>query len=95
MTKAAGTSPAHPALDLAIEILADLVAFPSVSLQPNDTIVSYIETRMRDLGMRCVRDAHEDGQRFNLLASARPQRPGGVLLWSHGCGAGQPRWLDR
>tara|TARA_B100000989_G_scaffold280090_1_gene243247 strand:+ start:611 stop:1813 length:1203 start_codon:yes stop_codon:yes gene_type:complete len=83
MTKAVGTSPAHPALDLAIEILADLVAFPSVSLQPNDTIVSYIETRMRDLGMRCVRDAHEDGQRFNLLASAGPQRPGGVLLSGH------------
>ncbi len=83
MTKAAGTSPAHPALDLTIEILADLVAFPSVSLQPNDTIVSYIETRMRDLGMRCVRDAHEDGQRFNLLASAGPQRPGGVLLSGH------------
>ena len=70
MTKGAAPSPTHPALDLAIEILADLVAFPSVSLQPNDAIVSYIETRLRDLGMWCMRDAHEDGQRFNLLASA-------------------------
>ena len=83
MKGAAGHVPSHAALQPAIDILADLVNFPSVSLTPNDAIVSYIEGVMRDNGMRCQRNAHEDGQRFNLLGSAGPSGPGGILLSAH------------
>lgn len=83
MKGAGGHVPSHAALQPAIDILADLVNFPSVSLTPNDAIVSYIEGVMRDNGMRCQRNAHEDGQRFNLLGSAGPSGPGGILLSAH------------
>ena len=77
----------HPLRERAITILADLVGFPSVSLQPNDGIVSYIEGWLGDHGISCWRDAHEDGERFNLLARIGPQEgPGaesGILLSGH------------
>jgi len=83
----------HPLRERAIKILADLVEFPSVSLRPNDAIVSYIETWLGDHGITCWRDAHADGERFNLLArtgagevsGAREGRgaQGGVLLSGH------------
>ena len=76
MSATAARASSHPALDAAIDILADLVAFPSVSLQPNGDIVRYIEEVMQRNGLRCLRNAHEDGLRFNLLGSAGPPGPG-------------------
>ena len=73
----------HPLRERAITILADLVGFPSVSLQPNDDIVTYIESYLGDLGVESIRDAHDDGLRFNLLARIGPDAPGGVLLSGH------------
>ena len=77
----------HPLRERAIALLADLVAFQSVSLQPNDGIVSYIESWLGEHGITCWRDMHEDGQRFNLLARIGPQEGaaagGGILLSGH------------
>jgi len=77
----------HPLRERAFAILADLVGFPSVSLQPNGEIVAHIETYLADHGITCWRDAHEDGERFNLLARIGPQdgpgSQGGVLLSGH------------
>ena len=74
----------HPLRERTIALLADLVSFPSVSLKPNDGIVSFIESWLGDHGITCWRDAHEDGQRFNLLARIGPQEgpgaEGGILL---------------
>ena len=83
MSATAARASSHPALDAAIDILADLVAFPSVSLQPNGDIVRYIEEVIQRNGLRCLRNAHEDGLRFNLLGSAGPPGPGGILLSGH------------
>jgi len=81
------TAAPHPLRERAIAILADLVGFPSVSLRPNDGIVSHIESWLGDHGITCWRDAHEDGERFNLLARIGPQdlsgASGGVLLSGH------------
>ena len=38
------TPSTHPTREAAIALLADLVGYQSVSLQPNDDIVSYIES---------------------------------------------------
>jgi len=77
----------HPLRERAIALLADLVSFPSVSLKPNDAIVSFIESWLGDHGITCWRDAHEDGRRFNLLARIGPQKgsgaKGGILLSGH------------
>ncbi|MGC6453940.1 MAG: acetylornithine deacetylase [Candidatus Puniceispirillaceae bacterium] len=77
----------HPLRERAIAILADLVGFPSVSLRPNDGIVTFIESWLGDHGISCWRDAHEDGERFNLLARIGPQQgpgaQGGILLSGH------------
>ena len=77
----------HPLRERAIALLADLVSFPSVSLKPNDGIVSFIESWLGDHGITCWRDTHEDGQRFNLLARIGPQEgpgaEGGILLSGH------------
>jgi len=81
------TAAPHPLRERAIAILADLVGFPTVSLRPNDGIVSHIESWLGDHGITCWRDAHEDGERFNLLARIGPQdlsgASGGVLLSGH------------
>ena len=77
------TASIHPAREVAISLLADLVGYQSVSLQPNDDIVSYIESYLSGLGVETCRDAHEDGDRFNLLARIGPPGEGGVLLSGH------------
>ena len=77
----------HPLREHAIALLADLIAFQSVSLQPNDGIVSYIESWFSEHGITFWRDAHEDGKRFNLLARVGPQEGAGaedgILLSGH------------
>lgn len=77
------TAIAHPRREAAISLLADLVAFPSVSLQPNGPIVGHIESYLASHGVTCWRDAHPDGNRFNLLARIGPDMTGGVLLSGH------------
>ena len=82
------SSSPHPLRERAVDILLNLVSFPSVSLSPNDGIVSYIETYLASHGIASVRDAHEDGLRFNLLARIGPPQgqhgsDGGVLLSGH------------
>ncbi|MEL6288935.1 MAG: acetylornithine deacetylase [Pseudomonadota bacterium] len=64
-------------------ILADLVAFPSVSGLPNDPIVSYVERYLADHGIATVRDTHPDGQRANVFATIGPEVDGGTILCGH------------
>lgn len=73
----------HDRREAAIGLLGDLVGYRSISLQPNDDIVTYIESYLGALGVETIRDAHEDGLRFNLLARVGPDAPGGVLLSGH------------
>ncbi len=77
------TAGIHARREAAVGLLADLVGYRSISLQPNDDIVTYIETYLGGLGVETIRDAHEDGARFNLLARIGPDAPGGVLLSGH------------
>jgi acetylornithine deacetylase len=70
-------------LALAESLLADLVAFPSLSGQPNRPIVDYIAAFLRSHNVPVEWDAHEDGTRFNLFASIGPKTDGGILLSGH------------
>lgn len=65
------------------EILARLIAEPTVSRRPNLALLDYVEELLRPLGARIERFAHADGSRANLWASLGPDLPGGVVLSGH------------
>lgn len=49
-----------------VEILRDLVAFPTVSRQSNLALLDHVERLLTPAGARVERFAHPDGTRANL-----------------------------
>lgn len=70
-------------LAAAVEALADLVAFPTVSDRPNRGAVEWIAQRLERCGARTVLSPDATGEKANLLATIGPERPGGVVLSGH------------
>jgi acetylornithine deacetylase len=70
-------------LERALEILADLVAFPSVSGAPNHAIANYIEARLREAGARSTTATDASGDLVNVFATIGPAADGGVMLAGH------------
>ncbi|MDN3714243.1 M20/M25/M40 family metallo-hydrolase [Paracoccus cavernae] len=73
------TRPVPPPL----EILARLVAFPTISRRTNLDLLDHIEALFAGSGARMHRFAHEDGSRANLWISIGPDIAGGVVLSGH------------
>ena len=65
------------------DILARLVAEPTISRRSNLTLLDHVEGLLRPAGARIERFAHPDGSRANLWASIGPEGPGGVVLSGH------------
>ena len=65
------------------EILADLIAFPSVSRDPNRALIDYCASRLDDKGVACQIIEDETGQKANLYATIKPQDQSGVMLSGH------------
>jgi acetylornithine deacetylase len=65
------------------EILADLVGFETVSLQPNTDLIAYAEACVKAAGGRMRRVTSPDGERASLIASIGPEVEGGVVLSGH------------
>ena len=65
------------------EILARLVAEPTVSRRSNLALLDYVESLLRPAGARIERFAHPDGSRANLFATIGPEEPDGVVLSGH------------
>jgi acetylornithine deacetylase len=65
------------------EILARLVAEPTVSRTSNLALLDYAEALLRPVGARIERFAHADGSRANLWVTIGPDEPGGVVLSGH------------
>lgn len=65
------------------DILARLIAFPTVSRQSNLALLDYVEGLLRPAGVRLQRYFSEDGSRANLWASTGPEIAGGVVLSGH------------
>lgn len=65
------------------EILARLIAFPTISRRPNLELLDYLESLLKPAGVRVERFAHDDGSRANLWATTGPEGPGGVVLSGH------------
>ncbi|MBB4122887.1 acetylornithine deacetylase [Martelella radicis] len=65
------------------DILADLIAFPSVSSTSNLPVIAYIADRLADVGARVEIFTDETGTKANLFASLGPDVAGGLMLSGH------------
>jgi len=70
-------------LAAARDILADLVAFPSVSSESNLPVIAYIAERLSDCGARVEILTDATGAKANLFATLGDDRPGGLMLSGH------------
>jgi len=70
-------------LERTIALLADPVAFPSVSGNANTDIIDYIKTYLEAHGARVKLDGEPGDGRMNLFASIGPQIDGGMILSAH------------
>jgi acetylornithine deacetylase len=64
-------------------ILAELVAFPSVSRDPNREITDWIAERLRAVGARIEIMPDASGDKANLWATLGPEGDGGLVLSAH------------
>lgn len=66
-----------------LDILGDLVAFPSVSSDSNLDIINYCADLLHGLGAQVDIIPDETGLKANLFASLGPQIDGGIILSGH------------
>lgn len=70
-------------LNEAIEVLARLVAFPTISARPNDDITDYIQAYLAGRGIDSKLSHETTGKRANVFATIGPDVEGGVILNGH------------
>lgn len=70
-------------LDRSVDILRDLIAFPTVSSDSNLEMIAYLAARLGGVGARVIITGDETGAKANLFASLGPEAPGGILLSGH------------
>ncbi|WP_186164692.1 acetylornithine deacetylase [Burkholderia gladioli] len=66
-----------------VELLARLVAFRSISRQPNLDLVGFVADYLRGYGVESRLVPHADGTRANLYATIGPRDRGGLCLSGH------------
>lgn len=65
------------------EILADLIAFPTVSADSNLEMIAYLAQHLEDCGAQVEVMQDESGRKANLFATLGPMRNGGMVLSGH------------
>lgn len=65
------------------QILADLVAFPSVSADGNRAVTEHLATLLEAAGARLWFEPDATGTKLNLFGTIGPDMPGGVVLSGH------------
>ena len=66
-----------------IDLLRELVAYPTVSADSNLEMIGYLATRLEDSGARVRILADDSGTKANLFASIGPETGGGLMLSGH------------
>ncbi|WDR02644.1 acetylornithine deacetylase [Devosia algicola] len=75
---------AHPLLTDATALLDDLIAYDSISLKSNLSLIAYLAERLDHLGIHTSLSHSSDGQRANLFATVGPlDTDGGIVLSGH------------
>lgn len=64
-------------------ILADLIAFPTVSRDPNRALIDYCADRLDQAGVACQIIEDQTGGKANLYATIGPEDQSGVMLSGH------------
>lgn len=64
-------------------VLADLVAFPTVSADSNLDLIAHAAERLERCGARVLIRRDATGAKANLFATLGPEGPGGVVLSGH------------
>ncbi len=72
-----------PTLEETKGILADLIAFPSISSDSNLQIIDYLAERLQAVGANVQRQIAPCGTKANLFATLGPDAPGGIVLSGH------------
>lgn len=70
-------------LDQTIQILSDLIAFPTVSSDSNLEMIAYLADRLETAGAKVEIFHDEAGRKANLFATLGPEVDGGILLSGH------------
>jgi len=66
-----------------VDILGDLIAFPTVSTDNNLAMIAYLQDRLSAAGARWMVLGDETGTKANLVARLGPEAPGGIMLSGH------------
>jgi acetylornithine deacetylase len=66
-----------------VDILERLVAFPTVSRDPNLPLIDWIRNYLADHGVEAHLVGDDTGRKANLFASIGPQADGGLVLSGH------------
>lgn len=66
-----------------IDLLGDLVAFPTVSADSNIEMIATLAERLEHAGAHCDVMLDHDGHKANLFATIGPDAPGGIVLSGH------------
>lgn len=72
-----------PTRRTAVELLADLVAFNTVSARSNLELIEYVEDYLVGWGLGSTRVASDEGSKANLFATIGPAERPGVVLSGH------------
>ncbi len=73
----------HPLREATIALLADLVAFPTVSCDSNLALIDCLARHLTAAGARVEVLPDATGTKANLWATLGPDRPGGIVLSGH------------
>ena len=75
---------AHALLTDTIDILGDLIAFPSISQQSNLELIAYLNGKLDQIGARTFLTLDPGGSKANLFATiGPPDMDGGIVLSGH------------
>ena len=72
-----------PSVDESIALIRDLIAFPTVSRDPNKALLAYVETYLARHGVRSEIIWNDDRSKGNLWATIGPPDRSGVILSGH------------
>lgn len=70
-------------LERTTALLADLIAYPSISSDSNLELIAFLAQRLEDAGADVQIQFAPDGQKANLFGTIGPDGPGGIVLSGH------------
>ena len=73
----------HPTRAATLQILSDLIGFPTVSSDSNLALIDYAAEYLGKLGANVHTFRAPDGTKANLFATIGPEVDGGIVLSGH------------